>query len=701
MNRFGKAVVKLRIPILIISFLLLIPSAIGFIKTRVNYDLLCYLPKDIETMVGQDILVDQFGSGAFSLLVVQGMDHQGAANVRAQIEEIDGVSKVIWYDSFADLSMPMELLPDDITEMFNSASGDATLMAVIFSGTTSDDNTLHAVEEIRKIADKQVLLSGMSAVCEDTKNISNQETLIYVAIAAVMSAVVLGVTMDNFLAPVLFLLSIGMAIVYNLGSNIFLGEVSYVTRALAAVLQLGVTMDYSIFLWHSFEEYQVKYPEDKNRAMAHAINSTLVSIVGSSVTSIAGFLALCFMSFTLGLDLGIVMAKGVAIGVIGCVTVLPAMLLTFEKSIAKAKHKTLVPEFNKISQVVTKKYPVFILIFIVLMFPAVYGYTHYDIYYNLDETLPADLDCSIANQTLKDNFDLNTPHMVLVKNDVSKQDVNNMIKEMKQVDGVAFVLGLDNMIGPGIPDALLEGDLTSKLKSGEYRLILVGSEYKAASDEVNMQCDALSSIIKSYDEEAMLVGESPCTKDLIEITNNDFATVSFVSIGVIFIIIAIIFKSVSLPVILVAAIEFAIFINMGLAYYMHTTLPFVASIVIGTIQLGATVDYAILMTNRYKKERNRGASKAEAISIAHKVSCKSVVVSALSFFAATFGVGVYSDIDMIGSLCTLMSRGAIVSMFVVVFILPSLFMVSDWIICHTTIGFGPKKEKQVLIVERK
>lgn len=482
MNRFGKAVVRLRIPILIISFLLLIPSVIGFIKTRVNYDLLCYLPDDIETMVGQDILVDQFGSGAFSLLVVQGMDNQGAAKVKAQVEEVAGVSKVIWYDSFADLTVPMDILPDEVKDMFNS--GDCTLMAVIFSGTTSDDETLQAVEDIRKISEKQVLLSGMSAVCEDTKNISNQETLIYVAIAAVLSAVVLGVTMDNFLAPLLFLLSIGMAIIYNLGSNIFLGEVSYVTRALAAVLQLGVTMDYSIFLWHSYEEYQQKYPEDKNRAMAHAINSTLVSIVGSSVTSIAGFLALCFMSFTLGLDLGIVMAKGVAIGVIGCVTVLPAMLMTFDKAITKTMHKNLIPEFNKLSNVITKRYPVFILIFLVLMFPAVYGYTHYDIYYNLDETLPEDLDCSIANKTLQENFDLNTPHMVLVGNEISKQDVNKMIQQMKQVDGVQFVLGLDNMVGPGIPDAFLDGAMTNELKSDTYRLILVGSKYKAASDEI-------------------------------------------------------------------------------------------------------------------------------------------------------------------------------------------------------------------------
>ncbi len=693
MNRFGKAVVKLRIPILIISFLLLIPSVFGFIKTRVNYDLLCYLPKDIETMVGQDIMVDQFGSGAFSLMVVRGMDYQDAARVKDKVEDIHGVSKVIWYDSFADLSMPVELLPEDIVEMFNS--GDCTLMAVIFEGTTSDDETLEAVEEIRKVAEKQCLLSGMSAVCVDTKNISNQETLIYVAIAAVLSAVVLGLTMDNFLAPLFFLLSIGMAILYNLGSNIFLGEVSYVTRALAAVLQLGVTMDYSIFLWHSYEEYQQKYPNDKERSMAHAINATLISIVGSSVTSVAGFLALCFMSFTLGMDLGIVMAKGVVFGVLGCVTVLPSMLLTFDKQITKTMHRNLIPDFKKLSGLVTKRYPVFILLFIVLMIPALYGYTHYDIYYNLDETLPEDLDCSIANKTLMENFDLNTPHMVLVGKDVSKQDVSQMISDMKQVDGVAFVLGLDDIVGPGIPEQFLGGGLTSALESDEYRMIMVGSEYKAASDEVNAQCGELNKIIKSYDGNAMLVGESPCTKDLIEITDQDFATVSIVSIGVIFIIIALIFKSVSLPVILVSAIEFAIFVNMGLAYYLGTTLPFVASIVIGTIQLGATVDYAILMTNRYKRERNRGADRREAISIAHRVSCKSVVVSAFSFFAATFGVGMYSDIDMIGSLCTLMSRGAIISMFVVIFILPSLFMVFDWIICHTSIGFGPGKEKKI------
>lgn len=692
MNRFGKAIVKLRIPILIISFLLLIPSAIGFIKTKVNYDLLCYLPDDIETMVGQDILVDQFGSGAMSLLVVEGMDDQDVSKVRQQIEDIKGVNKVLWYDSFADLSMPMELLPEDTLKMFKS--DDATLMIVIFEGTTSDDETLSAVRQIRKISEKQVLLSGMSAVCEDTKNVSNSETLIYVAIAATLTAIVLCITMDNFLAPFLFLLSIGMAILYNLGSNLFLGEVSYVTRALAAVLQLGVTMDYSIFLWHSYEEYQQKYVGDKNRAMAHAINATLVSVVGSSVTSIAGFLAMCFMSFTLGLDLGIVMAKGVAFGVICCVTVLPSLILTFDKLLDKTMHKNIMPEFNKVSKVVTKWYPVFIVIFLVVLVPALYGYTHYGVYYNLDETLPADLDCSIANKALTDNFDLNTPHMVLVKNTVSRKEVNEMIKKMKKVDGVEFVIGLDNVIGPGIPDDFLDGELTSELKSDEYSLILVGTKYKAASDEVNAQCDELDKIIKSYDEDSMLVGEAACTKDLIRITNNDFATVSIVSIGVIFLIIAIVFKSLSLPVILVAAIEFAIFINMGLAYYTSTTLPFVASIVIGTIQLGATVDYAILMTNRYKKERNLGASKRDAIATAHKVSCKSVVVSALSFFAATFGVAVYSDIDMIASLCMLMSRGAIISMFVVIFILPSFFMVSDWIICHTTIGFGPKHERK-------
>lgn len=690
-HRFGKAVVTMRIPILILGFLLLVPSVLGFLNTRVNYDLLTYLPKEIETMKGQDILVDQFGSGAMSLIVVKGMNNEQVSEVRKQIEEVNGVKTVIWYDSIADLTIPIEMLSDKMQNMF--MNGDATLMVIIFEGTTSDDKTLEAVEEIRGIASDHVFLSGMSAVAEDTKLIANQETPVYVAVAGILTIIVLQVAMDNFLAPIFFLLSIGMSIIYNLGSNIVLGEISYLTKALAAVLQLGVTMDYSIFLWHSYEEYQEKYPDDKKRAMYHAIDATLVSVVGSSITSIAGFLALCFMSFSLGLDMGLVMAKGVAIGVIASVTILPSMILIFDKALEKTMHRQILPEINRTSDFVTKKYPIFIALFVILMIPALYGYTNYKVYYNLDETLPKSLLSTQANDALKENFDMNSPHMVLVNKDITAKDMRQMTKEIEKLDGVEFCLSLDGMIGDTIPDVLIPGEIKGKLESDEYKLMLIGTDYKAASDEVNKQCSEINEIIKSYDEQAMLIGEAAGTKDLIEITDKDFKTVSTVSIGVIFVIILILFKSISLPIILVSSIELAIFINMGLAYYTNTTLPFVASIVIGTIQLGATVDYAILMTTRYKKERNAGATKKEAIKIAHSSSCKSVLVSALSFFAATIGVALCSKIDMISSLCMLMSRGAIISMFVVIFILPSLFVLFDWVICHTSIGFGPGKEK--------
>lgn len=694
MISFGKKVVKFKVPIFIVSLLLLIPSIFGYVNTRVNYDILSYLPKDIETMIGQDILMDEFGTGAFSLFIADGMSMKDCSTVKKKIEKVEHVEKVIWYDSFADISMPMSLLPEKIKEAFNTET--STMMAIIFNDTTSADGTMEAIEEIRSIAGEQCFLSGMSAVVTDTKNLSNKETPIYVLIAVVLSCVVLALTMDSYLVPFLFLLSIGFAIVYNLGSNYFMGEISYITKALSAVLQLGVTMDYSIFLWHSYQEQQERFQGDKDRAMAHAISGTITSVVGSSITTVAGFLALCFMSFTLGMDLGIVMAKGVILGVICCVTVLPSMILILDKALEKCKHKALLPECKGISSFVTKHYLIFAILFVVLMIPAIYGNNHTSVYYNLDETLPKDLASIVANNKLKDDFDMNATHMVLADRNLQPKETRKMIKEMEEVEGIKWVLGLDALIGPAIPESMLPTSIVNTLKSEDYQLMLVGSQYKIASDEVNAQVDKLNQILKMYDRKGMLVGEAPCTKDLITITDHDFKVVSIVSIGVIFLIIGIVFKSISLPIILVSVIEFAIFINMGIPYYTKTEIPFIASIVIGTIQLGATVDYAILMTNRYKRERSLGARKKEAVAIAHQASIKSVIVSALSFFAATFGVGCYSNIDMISSLCTLMARGAIVSMFVVIFVLPSMFLIFDKVICVTSIGFKRKNQKAVV-----
>ena len=691
MIKFGKKVVKLRIPIFIISLLLLIPSAFGYVNTRVNYDILTYLPKEIETMKGQDILVEEFGTGAFSLCIVEGMENKDVAAMRSEMEEVNHVKSVIWYDSLADLSVPMEFLPEDLVEAFNTE--DSTLMAILFDTSMSADETMDAIEEIRALADDKCFVSGMSAVVTDIKNLSNKETPVYVLIAVLLSSLVLALTMDSFLAPVFFLLSIGMAIVYNLGSNIFMGEISYVTKALSAVLQLGVTMDYSIFLWHSYEEKQGRYPGDKERAMAHAISNTLTSVVGSSITTVAGFVALCFMSFTLGMDLGIVMAKGVVFGVLGCVTILPSMILIFDKAIQKTSHKPIIPDLGGISRFVTKKFPVFVAVFLLILGPALYGYTHTDVYYDLAGTLPKSLKSIVANEKLEEQFEMNSTHMVLADSSLPAKESKAMIDEMKQVDGVKMVAGMDSLVGLAMPREMIPDNIKEIVMNENYQLLLISSEYKVASDEVNEQIDELNTILKKYDQEGMLIGEAPCTRDLISITDNDFKVVSAISIGAIFLIIALVFKSISLPVILVAVIEFAIFINMGIPAYTGTQLPFIASIVIGTIQLGATVDYAILMTNRYKKERSHGAEKREAVQIALSASVQSVFVSAMSFFAATFGVGLYSNIDMISSLCTLMARGAIVSMFVVIFILPAMFMVFDKLICATSAGFGTKGNK--------
>ena len=689
MVAFGKKVVKFRIPILIISILLLIPAGLGYVNTRVNYDVLTYLPEDIETMQGQDILVKDFGTGAFSMFIVDGMEDKEVSALKAKIENVEHVQKVLWYDSLADISMPKSMIPKDVYVVFNSDTG--TMMAIFFDEGTSSDGTMEAIGEIRKLAGKQCFLSGMSAIVTDTKNLAEKETPLYVLIAVVLAVIVLGLTMDSYFIPLLFMLSIGMAIVYNLGSNYFFGEISYITKALAAVLQLGVTLDYSIFLMHSYEEQQVRYNGDKERAMAHAISQTFSSVIGSSVTTVAGFIALCFMTFTLGMDIGVVMVKGVILGVIACVTILPSMILCCDKWIMKTMHKPFLPDIGKISDKVTKRYMIYVILFLVLLFPAIYGNNHTAVYYNLDETLPKDLPSIIANEKLKKDYDMNTTHMILVDSSVESADVAKMIDKMDDVDGVKWALGLDALIGPAIPQDMIPNSVTDMLKNDKYQLLLVNSEYKVASDELNAQIKDLNKILHKYDKGGMLIGEGPLTADLIDITDTDFKTVSMVSIGIIFVIILILFKSISLPVILVGVIEFAIFVNMGIPYYTGTKLPFVASIVIGTIQLGSTVDYAILMTTRYKRERNHGAEKYDAITTAHRASAQSIMVSALSFFAATIGVGLYSNIDMISSLCILMARGAIISMIVVIFVLPSMFMVFDKVIVKTSKGFLPAK----------
>ncbi len=689
MITFGKKVVKLRIPILIISLLLLVPSVLGIISTRINYDILSYLPEDIETMKGQDILMEEFDTGAFSICVVEGMANKDVSALRKQIEAVPHVKTVIWYDSLADLSMPMEILPNDMKEKF--VKGTDTMMAVMYDSSMSSDETMEAVKQIRGLADKQCFVSGMSAVVTDIKDICNQEMIAYVAIAGALSCIILSLAMDSFLAPVFFLLSIGMAILYNLGSNVFSGEICYITQALAAVLQLGVTMDYSIFLWHSYEENQERFPGDKNRAMSHAISNTLGSVLSSSTTTVAGFVALCFMTFTLGMDLGVVMAKGVLIGVICCVTVLPSLILVFDQPISKTKHKPLVPDLGKIAPFVVRHYKIFVTIFLVVLGPALYGYTHTGVYYDLAGTLPKDLPSIQANEKLDQIFQMNTTHILLLDSSLSQKEAGMLKKEMEAVDGVSSVLGMESLVGPAVPLEVIPEEAKEKLMTDHYQMMMISSEYKIASDEVNNQITELNAILKKHDPQGMLIGEAPCTKDLINITDKDFKVVSVVSIAAVFLIILLTFQSISIPIILVSVIEFAIFINMGLPAYTGTVLPFIASVVIGTIQLGATVDYAILMTTRYRKERNRGADKTEAVTIALSTSVSSIVGSALSFFAATVGVAFYSRIDMIGALCTLMSRGAIISMFVAIFILPAMFVVFDRVICATSTNFGPSR----------
>ena len=695
MEKFGKVIVKLRIPILILSFLLLIPSAIGYFNTRVNYDILYYLPNEIETMQGQDILMDDFNKGAYAMVVVQNMDTKSTDRLIKKVENVDHVAQVISYTGIVGEDVPSEIVPSECRKYCENDSTETTLCAIFFDNTTSRDETMNAIIQIREQTEGQAFISGMSAVVTDTKNLSEKETPLYVLIAVVLVCIVLAIFMDSFLVPVFFMISIGMAIVYNLGSNILLGEVSYITKALAAVLQLGVTLDYSIFLWHSYKEMKEIYPDDHKEAMAVAISNTLTSVVGSSITTVAGFIALCFMSFTLGLDLGIVMAKGVVFGVIGCVTILPSLILTFDRALEKTMHREIMPNFDKLATFIVNHSWIFVIVFVVLLGPAIYGQNHTSVYYDLSDTLPDDLACSQANKKLEENFDMNSIYMILADSSMSTDTANEMLDKLGDVDGVQFALGLDTALKSGIPQEFLPAKTVSELKGEDYQIMMIATDYKIASDEINNQISKVNDIVKSYDSKAMVVGEAPCTKDLITITDKDFKTVSAVSIVAIFVIILFVLKSISLPIILVSAIEFAIFVNMGIPYFTHTQIPFIASVVIGTIQLGATVDYAILMTTRYKKERSQGYAKKEAIQIALSTSIPSIIVSALGFFAATFGVGCIASVDMIGSLCTLMARGAIISMFVVIFILPSLFVLCDKLIINTSIGFKPKKNQDM------
>lgn len=689
MIKFGKGVVKNRILILIISILLCIPSIFGMLKTRINYDMLDYLPADMETVQGQAILLDDFGKGAFSLVIVEGMTPNQISELKSQVENIDHVESVVWYDSLSDISVPMDILPEKYYNIFNK--DDETMMAVFFDTATSADETMEAIKDVRSTLGKGCFVTGMSAMVTDLKELCENEEPIYVALAVLCSTVIMMIFMDSFLVPFLFLASIGMAILYNLGSNVFLGEISYITKALSAVLQLGVTMDYSIFLWHSYSEQKERFPGEKDRAMAHAISNTISSVVGSSVTTVAGFLALCFMTFTLGKDLGIVMAKGVVFGVISCVTTLPALILICDKAIEKTKHKSIIPKTEGISKFIVKFAPVFLVLFALIVAPAFYGYQNAKVYYDLGETLPEDMQFVIANSKLKEDFEMGSTHMLLADTSLTQKEIKEMSEEINDVDGVKATIGLSSVVGSLVPEEILPESVTKILKSDRYELLMISSEYHTASDDVNNQIAEINDIVKKYDPNGKLIGEAPCTKDLIEVTDRDFVVVSWLSIAVIFVIIVFVFKSASLPVILVAVIEFAIFINLGLPYYTKTVLPFVAPICISTIQLGATVDYAILMTTRYKKERSKGMEKHESVVTALSTSIPSIMVSALGFFAATFGVAVYSDVDMISSMCGLMARGAIISMIAVITILPSFLILLDKLICSTSAGFRLKE----------
>lgn len=683
MVKFGKFITKHKLFILILGVLLIIPALIGMIKTRINYDVLSYLPDSLETVSGQDIMVDEFGMGAFSMVVVENMDNKDVVALKEKLEKVEHVEKIIWYDSVADISLPTDMLPNELKEaLFN---GDATMMIALFDNTTSSEDTMQAVTDMRNMVKDQAFISGMSGIVTDIKNLVQAELPVYIVIAGILALIVLLITMESVVTPVLFLLCIGLAILYNMGTNIFLGEISYITQALTAVLQLGVTMDYSIFLLESYQANKVRFENDKERAMAHAISNTFKSVVGSSVTTVAGFAALCFMTFALGRDLGIVMAKGVIIGVVVCITLLPSLILFFDKWIDKTTHRPIFPNFYKSSAFITKHRIIPLILFAVLFVPAFYGNNHVDIYYNLDQGLPQDLDSAIANKKLEEKFNMNNMHILLLKNGLSTKEKNDMKNEIEKVDGVKWMLGMNSIVGANVPDDMIPSKYKDMLKSDNWELQFICSDYKTATDQVNAQIASINDIVKKYSKDSMVIGEAPLTKDLQDVTDIDLATVNYLSIGAIFLIILLTFKSISLPVILVSVIEFAIFLNMSFPYYAGQSLPFVASIVIGTIQLGATVDYAILMTTRYHKERVvNQKTKKEAVEIAHKTSMKSIIISGLSFFAVTFGVSAYSSIDMINSICTLLSRGAVISTISVILILPAMLYLFDKVICKTT-----------------
>jgi len=692
---FSKAVVRLRVPIILLALALLVPSAIGMAATRVNYDLLTYLPGEIDTMIGQDKLMDQFGKGAFSFIVVEGMPEEDVSALRDRVEQIDHVDSAIWYTSFSDMSIPMEMLPKKLYDAFNQ--GDATMIAVFFDGSTSEDGTMQAFQEIRRVCGERCFVSGMTAMVLDLKDVCEKEEPIYVAIAVGLAIAAMMLLLDSFLVPLVFMASIGMAILYNMGTNIFLGQISFITMALAAVLQLAVTMDYSIFLWHSYNE-QLTKTDDKYEAMAAAIHETLTSVIGSSITTVAGFIALCFMSFTLGRDLGLVMAKGVLLGVIGCVTILPSMILLLDKPLQKTRHRSVLPPMDGFARGATKIFPILLILFALVVYPAYNSYrlANDEVYYNLGATLPKDMAYVVAEDKLSDTFDIASTHMLLLDAGLEPKDVAHMIDEMEQVDGVKYVLGLESFTGATIPREMIPQKLLEKLESDRLELLLINSEYAVATDEVNGQIDALNAILKRYDPTGRLIGEAPCMKDMIEITNHDFQVVNLISIVAIFAIILLVERSLSLPFILIAVIELAIFINLGISHYLHQSLPFIAPICISTIQLGATVDYAILMTTRYKAERAAGKGKREAVSIALATSTPSIIVSGMGLFAATFGVALYSNIDIIRSICMLLARGALISMVCVLLLLPALLMLCDFVVRHTTIGMKSKDANDVV-----
>ena len=691
MVKTGKWIAKHRILIVLIGILLLIPSVIGTIKTRINYDILSYLPESLETVKGQDVMVDEFGTGAFSMVVVEDMPLKDVKKLKNKFEEIEHVKKVLWFDDIADISVPTSMMPKDLKDIF--FADDSTMMLVLFDNTTSSDEAMEAVTNMRAIADKQCFISGMSGVVTDIKNLCLQELPIYVAIAALFSFIVLEITGTSFVVPILFLLCIGISILYNMGTNIFLGEISYLTQALVAILQLGVTMDYSIFLLDSFEENKKRFPGDKNRAMGHAISNTFKSIVSSSITTVAGFAALCLMTFALGKNLGIVMAKGVIIGVICCVTLLPAIILIFDPLIEKTKHKPLIKNTNRLSGFIIRHYKIWLAVFCIGLLPAVYGNNHTKIYYNIDKSLPSTLDSNVANKKLEDTFDMSTMHIIMMDKNISNANKTTLMKDIEKVDGVKWAFGLNSVFGANVPASMIPKDVKDMLQSDEQELVFVCSKYSSATDESNSQIAAINDLVKKYDSNGMVIGEAPLMKDLQDVTDIDLVNVNVASVAAIFIIIMLVFKSISVPIILVAVIEFAINVNMAIPFFQGIELPFVASIVVGTIQLGATVDYAILMTSRYQKERRKGFGKKEAVMNAHKACALSIMTSGFSFFAATFGVAWYSKVDMIGAICTLLSRGALISMACVIFILPAMFIIFDKVICKTSIDFLGEKAK--------